>query len=263
MPPMSMNDPELMEWIAARSDPFGASHGLGRTGLSGLFLGVVFGTHATVLGQLVCGVLPWRVAYVRWCCYVCALSFFHAMEFLTTARYKWRDLSYDSWLLNHSKAYGLAALAAMAEFWLEVAFAPAGLKESGALLGLGVAVVCVGHGARVAAMWTCGEHFAHRIMVSKDPRHRLVTFGIYRVLRHPSYTGWFWWSIGTQVVLGNPLCVVAYAYASWSFFADRIPFEEETLRCFYPDEYPAYAKRTWVLIPFIPAGDDGDDAKAD
>ena len=83
--------------------------------------------------------------------------------------------------------------------------------------------------------------------------HELVTTGIYRYLRHPSYTGWFWWSVGTQLVLGNPLCFVAYACASYSFFADRIPFEEETLRDFYPREYPAYAARTFVLIPFLRA----------
>ena len=41
-------------------------------------------------------------------------------------------------------------------------------------------------------------------------------------------------------------------------------FEEETLREFYPGEYPAYAARTFVLIPFIPAtGGDDDDRHAD
>lgn len=45
-------------------------------------------------------------------------------------------------------------------------------------------------------------------------------------LRHPAYFGWFWWSIGTQMLLCNPVCIVVYAAASWRFFSQRIPFEE-------------------------------------
>jgi protein-S-isoprenylcysteine O-methyltransferase len=48
---------------------------------------------------------------------------------------------------------------------------------------------------------------------------------LYSICRHPSYAGWFWWSIGTQVLLGNPLCMCAYAYATWTFFNERIQYE--------------------------------------
>lgn len=241
---------EEREFLLARDDPFGSRYGLGRSGLTGLALGGVGGGHLVVLLQLLGGALAWSVPLARWCVYVVALCAFHAAEFATTARYKPADLSYDSWLVNHSVAYVAAAGAAAFEFWAEYAFAP-WLKSSSLLLVVGTLIVAAGHGARVAAMVTCGSHFAHRIMVAKDPAHRLVTNGIYSYLRHPSYTGWFWWSVGTQVVLANPLCAVCYACASYNFFADRIPFEEETLRAFYPKDYAAYAKRTRVLIPFI------------
>ncbi|CAN0453530.1 unnamed protein product, partial [Hapterophycus canaliculatus] len=33
----------------------------------------------------------------------------------------------------------------------------------------------------------------------REESHQLVTSGVYRFLRHPSYFGWFWWSLGTQV----------------------------------------------------------------
>ena len=81
--------------------------------------------------------------------------------------------------------------------------------------------------------------------------HRLVTTGVYSVLRHPSYCGWFWWSLGTQVLLANPVCLFLYALLSWRFFRDRIPFEEATLGAFYPREYPSYRARTHVGTPFI------------
>lgn len=43
------------------------------------------------------------------------------------------------------------------------------------------------------------------------------------VLRHPSYTGWFYWSAATQLLLANPICTLAYTLAAWSFFRHRIP----------------------------------------
>ena len=71
------------------------------------------------------------------------------------------------------------------------------------------------------------------------------------IFRHPSYFGWFWFSIGTQILLGNPFCVVAYAIASWKFFKDRIPFEESALAHMYGKKYEAYREKTIVGIPFI------------
>jgi protein-S-isoprenylcysteine O-methyltransferase Ste14 len=45
---------------------------------------------------------------------------------------------------------------------------------------------------------------------------------LYAYFRHPSYFGFFWWGIGTQVMLGNTLCLVAYAGVLWYFFMKRI-----------------------------------------
>lgn len=72
-----------------------------------------------------------------------------------------------------------------------------------------------------------------------------------RVFRHPSYVGWFYWSVGTQVILCNPICIGLYAYASWSFFKDRIPYEEQLLLKFYKTEYLQYAKTTLLGIPYV------------
>jgi len=53
----------------------------------------------------------------------------------------------------------------------------------------------------------------------------LVDSGFYSFSRHPSYFGWFWWSIGTELLLCNPICFIFYTYASWNFFNDRIPWD--------------------------------------
>ena len=47
------------------------------------------------------------------------------------------------------------------------------------------------------------------------------------------------------------MCVLAYTAASWYFFYDRIPHEEELLQDFFGEAYAAYKKRTFIGIPGI------------
>ena len=58
--------------------------------------------------------------------------------------------------------------------------------------------------------------------------------------RHPSYAGWFMWSLGSQLILINPICLLAYAYVSFSFFSERIYCEEFMLLKFFGREYREY-----------------------
>ncbi len=74
-----------------------------------------------------------------------------------------------------------------------------------------------------------GSNFNHLVQSKKRKGHVLVTGGVYRYLRHPSYFGFFWWGLGTQVVLGNAVCLVGYAVVLWRFFRRRI---ESTFVCF-------------------------------
>lgn len=69
--------------------------------------------------------------------------------------------------------------------------------------------------------------------------------------RHPSYIGWFFWSCGTQVMLGNPVSVVAFFFAGSMFFKSRIPYEEDNLVEFFGNDYKEYCKRTPIWIPFV------------
>lgn len=55
---------------------------------------------------------------------MCSLSLFHYSEYLVTAINNPRSLSLDSFLLNHSFEYNLAALSSWVEFTLEKLFFP-------------------------------------------------------------------------------------------------------------------------------------------
>lgn len=116
---------------------------------------------------------------------------------------------------------------------------------------LGFALTMAGQTIRTVAMITAGQSFNHLIQTSKKENHTLVTHGIYGIFRHPSYVGFYYWSIGTQILLGNAVHAIFFSAVSWNFFQRRIPYEEESLCVLFPDEYPAYVAQTWMGIPFI------------
>jgi protein-S-isoprenylcysteine O-methyltransferase len=90
--------------------------------------------------------------------------------------------------------------------------------------------MAVGQIARTLAMVQAGTNFSHTMQVERKDDHTLVKDGIYSILRHPSYFGFFWWGLGTQVVLGNMICSLGYAIILWQFFSSRIQSEPDTLQ---------------------------------
>ena len=96
------------------------------------------------------------------------------------------------------------------------------------VLGTGLVMLLLGQVVRSTAMVQAGSNFNHTVQREKASGHELVTGGIYGWLRHPSYFGFFWWGLGTQVVSGNTLCLVGYAVVLWRFFKDRIQSEFAT-----------------------------------
>jgi protein-S-isoprenylcysteine O-methyltransferase Ste14 len=82
-------------------------------------------------------------------------------------------------------------------------------------------------------------------------KHRLVTEGIYRRVRHPMYLGLFVYSLGQALALPNWVVGPSYALGFGLLFALRIGAEERMMREEFPREYEAYAARTRRLIPGV------------
>ncbi|KAK7093402.1 protein-S-isoprenylcysteine O-methyltransferase-like [Littorina saxatilis] len=182
--------------------------------------------------------------------YFTALTFFHWSEYFTTAATNTRSLTLESFLLDHSREYQLAALASWTEFTLEWFFFP-GMKQVRFLNILGLIITIGGEALRKASMFTAGRNFNHYVQHTKHQDHRLVTNGVYKLFRHPSYVGWFYWSIGTQIMLCNPCCLIGYTIVSWRFFNERIYEEEIYLLNFFGEDYLEYQRRVPTGLPFI------------
>jgi protein-S-isoprenylcysteine O-methyltransferase len=208
-----------------------------------LFLGCVFGS-----GLILTLHSPPSWTVFGW--YLCILSFFHYSEYLTTSVINPHLVSLDSFLLNHSKEYGIAAVSSWVEYHVERYFFPEN-KVLFVISYTGLLLCLTGEFIRKLAMLTAGRNFTHLIEFNKSEGHVLVTSGIYGLCRHPSYLGWFLWSVGTQLVLCNPLCLIAYTYASWTFFSDRIFEEEITLLNFFGEDYIRYQSKVPTGLPFI------------
>ncbi|KAB8289872.1 hypothetical protein EYC80_010503 [Monilinia laxa] len=207
----------------------------------------------------------WRIPW-----FISSLAIFHFLEFWTTARYNTPEASISSFLFSgNGSAYNIAHSAAIIEFIITNTFFPRGspftiyslrfppsisLFSNGTqnfILILGLFFMLFGQTIRSIAMKQAGRSFNHIVQFTRSRSHTLVTTGIYAWLRHPSYFGFFWWGLGTQMVLGNFYCFWAYAFVLWMFFNRRIKGEEALLVKFFGDEYVQYRKRTWVGIPFI------------
>lgn len=165
----------------------------------------------------------WRIPF-----FLSTLSLFHFLEYWTTATYNTRFASISAFLLSQNgSAYNVAHTAAVLECLLAHLLFPdvswlGFSRRQPALVALGLAMIVVGQATRTVAMAQAGSNFNHTVQMKRDAGHELVTGGIYGWLRHPSYFGFFWWGLGTQVVLGNGLCLVGYAAVLWKFFSARI-----------------------------------------
>ena len=99
-------------------------------------------------------------------------------------------------------------------------------------------------------MIQASTNFSHMVAHNKVMGHRLVKEGVYayerrpppecvltfdrRWFRHPSYTGFFYWAAGTQMVLQNHVCFVIFTSILWRFFYFRIRCECSLTRCWGP-----------------------------
>ncbi|KAG0093771.1 hypothetical protein BGZ93_001911 [Podila epicladia] len=209
----------------------------------GFGLGALFGT-SVILATVVQTSIP------QFWLFLAALGVFHSMEYIAIALFNPTKLKLDSFLLNHSPEYTMATASGVIEFLIELYFFP-GLKTFGLLNKIGLVMVIVGQVARTLAMFSAKSNFSHHVEYYKEEHHVLVTDGIYSLLRHPSYFGFYYWALGSQLMMMNPVCFVGFGAALHHFFSERIQYEEQLLVRFFGQDYKAYQARTQTGIPLI------------
>lgn len=111
---------------------------------------------------------------------------------------------------------------------------------------LGVVLFIAGGALRIWPVFVLGNRFSG--LVAIQPGHTLVTDGIYRRLRNPSYLGLLVGSLGWALAFRSVVGVLLVVLTLLPLIA-RIRAEEALLRAQFGSEYEAYCARTWRLIP--------------
>lgn len=117
---------------------------------------------------------------------------------------------------------------------------------------MGVSLGLIGISIRCLGLLSCGRSFSFQVQHAFPDGHVLVTRRFpYSVIRHPCYAGWFYFVVGTQIVLQNWLTGVLVVLAAAGFLWDRVRLEEMHLTREIPEynEYKAQVKWTGILLP--------------
>jgi protein-S-isoprenylcysteine O-methyltransferase len=113
----------------------------------------------------------------------------------------------------------------------------------------GCALMVAGMALRWWAVRVLARYFTVDVAIRDD--HELVSRGPYRLLRHPSYTGSLATFYGFALALDSVWSLLLIVLVVTAAFLWRIRVEERALASAFPQAYPAYARETRRLIPFV------------
>ena len=104
--------------------------------------------------------------------YLMVLAFFHFSEYVATGVGNPRNLSWDSFLVNHSVPYWVAMTVSWAEHLAWAWVTPSLHVMGGPVTRLGLAVCVLGEVVRKMAMLQAGRNFNHLVQSHKVLRAR-------------------------------------------------------------------------------------------
>jgi protein-S-isoprenylcysteine O-methyltransferase Ste14 len=114
---------------------------------------------------------------------------------------------------------------------------------------VGAPFVALGLIARIVARLTLGKEFSP--IVQTTDSHKLVTAGIYGVIRHPAYLGTLCLLIGLPLCFGSILGLGIAVVVGIPALVYRIQVEERALQTWFGEEYQEYSRKTNRLIPYL------------
>jgi protein-S-isoprenylcysteine O-methyltransferase Ste14 len=111
---------------------------------------------------------------------------------------------------------------------------------------IGVGLFAAGGAIRLWPVFVLGKRFSG--LVAIQPGHKLVTSGIYSVIRNPSYLGLLIMTLGLALAFRSLVGVLITACLIPPLIA-RIRSEEALLRSQFGTEFDTYCAHTYRLIP--------------
>jgi protein-S-isoprenylcysteine O-methyltransferase Ste14 len=114
---------------------------------------------------------------------------------------------------------------------------------------IALCMLSVGSIVRWISIISLGKMFTVNVAIQE--KHRLVRVGLYKYVRHPSYTGMLLEFLGLSVFFGTWLCLAIVMIPITMALLYRIQCEEKILVEEFGSEYEVYKAHTKAIIPGI------------
>jgi protein-S-isoprenylcysteine O-methyltransferase Ste14 len=117
------------------------------------------------------------------------------------------------------------------------------------LVGIIGLSICVS--GAVIACWSrylLGANWS--LSVQEKESHELIQQGMYKIVRHPIYTGLLLLFTGNAIIVGDYRGIIAVGIVFISFWW-KLKKEEKVLSAIFKQQYTDYQKKTKALIPFL------------
>jgi protein-S-isoprenylcysteine O-methyltransferase Ste14 len=110
----------------------------------------------------------------------------------------------------------------------------------------GLALVVLGTAVNISGRFALGRNWGNQVIIYED--HKLVTNGVYRLVRHPLYAGLIWMFAGAALVFQNWAALAATMLIFYPGVFYRGKQEEKALLAQFPD-YSQYRDHTGMFFP--------------
>jgi protein-S-isoprenylcysteine O-methyltransferase Ste14 len=114
---------------------------------------------------------------------------------------------------------------------------------------IGIAVMLCGIALRMWAFRTLGGFYTPTLRISES--QRVVQDGPYKYVRHPGYLGVILLLVGAGLATVNWIIAALVTFIAAAAYRYRINAEERMLVAAFGEQYAAYMKHTWRLLPFV------------
>jgi protein-S-isoprenylcysteine O-methyltransferase Ste14 len=114
---------------------------------------------------------------------------------------------------------------------------------------VGLLLIVLGMIFRFIAVLTLGRLFTVDVTIQEN--HKIKKDGIYRLIRHPSYTGSILSFLGFGLSLNNWISLTIIVVPVFCAFIYRIRIEEKLLTDRFGEAYATYMEKTYRLIPWL------------
>jgi protein-S-isoprenylcysteine O-methyltransferase Ste14 len=114
--------------------------------------------------------------------------------------------------------------------------------------GVGLSISIIGAIVAIWSRYKLGENWS--LSVQRKENHELIQIGIYRIVRHPIYSGLLLLFTGNALIVGDYRAIIAVLIVFISFWF-KLKKEEKLLIETFGNQYTEYKTKTKALIPFI------------